>query len=144
MKLQDLKDKTWETWLEWQDCACVVVQPENYKTDVRAFGDLRRKDTWKRALGTFLALAIARTCIDPVELVTLYLNPPPDDWAWEVRYETFEAFLNIPRGLDAVKAGLSAVFFQHQNPDLNEQEDVSGILELVEATAGVGKLLARS
>jgi hypothetical protein len=93
MKLPELKAKTWETWLMLQQFAYVAVQPENFQPEVRTYGDLRCRDTWKRALGNFLALSIVRSVLEPVSLVTFYLNPPPDDWTWEVRYETFEAFI---------------------------------------------------
>ncbi|MDY6941309.1 MAG: hypothetical protein SWY16_27095, partial [Cyanobacteriota bacterium] len=121
MKLAALKEQTQRIWLLWQKCAEVVVQPQNYKADVRAFGDLRRKDTWKRALGTFFALSIARTSIDAVEIVSFYLNPAPGTWEWEVRHETFEAFINIPGGLEAVQRGLNELSI---SPDRNHGDNL--------------------
>jgi hypothetical protein len=141
MKLQELKAKTWETWLMLQKFAYVVVQPENFQPEVRTYGDLRCRDTWKRALGNFLALSIAQSVLEPVSLVTFYLNPPPDDWAWEVRYETFEAFVRIPGGLDAIREGLTQILGKSTT---TSGENLDGIFELVEATTGVRGLLAGS
>jgi hypothetical protein len=141
MKLQELKAKTWETWLMLQKFAYVVVQPENFQPEVRTYGDLRCRDTWKRALGNFLALSIAQSVLEPVSLVTFYLNPPPDDWAWEVRYETFEAFVRIPGGLDAIREGLTQILGKSTT---TSGDNLDGIFELVEATTGVRGLLAGS
>jgi hypothetical protein len=138
MKLQELKAKTWETWLMLQKFASVVVQPENFQPEVRSFGDLRCRDTWKRALGNFWALTIARSVLEPVALVTFYLNPSPDDWTWEVRYETFEAFVRIPGGLDAVREGLTRVL---GTSTTTSGDNVHGIFELVERAVRVRELL---
>lgn len=139
MKLPQLKTKTWETWLMLQKFAGVVVQPENFQPEVRTFGDLRCRDTWKRALGNFWALTIARSVLEPVALVTFYLNPPADDWTWEVRDETFEAFIRIPGGLDAVREGLTQVLGQSTT---TTGDNVHGIFELVERSIRIRELLS--
>lgn len=139
MKLPQLKAKTWETWLMLQKFAGVVVQPENFPSEVRSFGDLRCRQTWKRALGNFWALTIARSVLDPVALVTVYLNPPIEDWTWEVRYETLEAFVRIPGALDAIREGLTQIWGQ-STP--TRGDNIDGIFELVERSARVGRLRA--
>jgi hypothetical protein len=139
MKLQELKAKTWETWLMLQKFACVVVQSENFQPEVRTYGDLRCRDTWKRALGNFLALSIARSVLEPVSLVTFYLNPPIDDWTWEIRYETFEAFVRIPGGLDAVREGLTQILGKSAT---TYGDNLDGIFELVERSTRIRGLRA--
>ncbi len=141
MKLQDLKDKTWDIWLLLHECSEAVPQPENFKPEVRAFGDLRYRDTWKQALGHFMAMSIVRSVLEPVSLVTFYLNPPRDDWSWEVRRETFEAYIRIPGALELVREGLNEIF---GSPSSYQGEDLNGIFELVENSARVRGLLPGS
>lgn len=139
MKMSQLKTRTRDIWLLLHECEDAVPQPENFKSEVRTFGDLRCKDTWRSALANFWALCIAHSVLDPVALVTFYLNPVPEDWTWEVRCETFEAFVRIPGGLDAVREGLTCVLGR---PTPTHGENVNGIFELVAATAGVRRLPA--
>ena len=139
MKLPELKAKTWEIWLMLQQFTGVVVQPENFRSEVRFFGDLRCRDTWKQALGNFWALTIARSVLEPVALVTFYLNPPIEDWTWEVRYETFEAFVRIPGGLDAIREGLTLIWGQ-STP--TSGDNINDIFKLVEQSARVRGLRA--
>jgi hypothetical protein len=134
MKLQELKAKTRDTWCLLHECSEAVAQPENFQPEVRTFGDLRCKDTWRTALANFWALSIAHSVLDPVSLVTFYLNPTPSDWTWEVRDETIEAFVRIPGGLDAIREGLTQILGKSATTC---GDNLNDIFELVAAATGV-------
>lgn len=134
MKLQELKAKTRDIWLLLHKCEEAVAQPENFCPEVRTFGDLRCKETWRKALANFWALSIAHSILDPVSLVTFYLNPSPSDWTWEVRDETIEAFIRIPGGLDAIRDGLTQVIGKSTT---TYGDNLHDFFELVAATTAV-------
>jgi hypothetical protein len=54
MRLQELKQQVYQAWECLSTFNLAVVQPENFKEEVRQqFGDLRRKETWVKALARF-------------------------------------------------------------------------------------------
>lgn len=45
MKLKDLKKRVYRVWECLSDFNDALIQPENFKSEVRYFGDLRRQST---------------------------------------------------------------------------------------------------
>lgn len=46
MKLAELKQRVYESWECLSSYNSAVIQPENFKLEVRRYGDLRCKTTW--------------------------------------------------------------------------------------------------
>jgi hypothetical protein len=130
MKLKQLKHKVYKSWeflSNYRDC---LVQPENFKSEVKQFGDLRFKETWVKALANFEALNAVHDCLDAYSLIVLTLNFTPDRWDYEYRHQIFEAFLTIPGALELLTLGMEQLFSSDFTQQ--EREDACGFFELVE------------
>lgn len=132
MKLQQLKQKVYEAWEFLSGYRGSLIQPENFKPEVRGFGDLRRKDTWIKALVRFEALNAAHDCLDASSLILITLNFTPERWDYEYRHQIFDEFLMIPEGLELIKTGLEQLF--STDFTLQEREEANGFFELVSGT----------
>jgi len=127
MKLPELKQRTQEAWKYFHE-ATGTVAARSLKDEVRAhFGDLRRRDTWIRALASFEARFHRAACLDAWSLITHSFNVTPDRWDYEIRHEFFEAFLQLPDGLELLKMGLEQLFTDFTA----EEQECDGFLELV-------------
>jgi hypothetical protein len=135
MKLPQLKEKVFEAWEFLSGYRGCVVLPENFKPEVRReFGDLRRKDTWIRALARYEALNAFHDCLDAYHLVLHALNFTSDRWDYDYRHLIFDEFLMIPGALDLIKLGfeqLLSVSFTDQ-----DREEAHGFFELVAEQQG--------
>ncbi|MBP0016720.1 MAG: hypothetical protein J7647_04085, partial [Cyanobacteria bacterium SBLK] len=137
MKLSTLKAETYDAWECISTFNDAVVQPEHFKTEVRAFGDLRCKETWKKAYCSFWAQNIYDSCLDAYNLIRIYFNPSPDDWDYELRYRIFEEFLKFPDGLELIKLGLEQLF--SANFTSQERKKADGFFELVQGQSEGGE-----
>lgn len=127
MKLPELKHRTEEAWKDLHE-AYGALATGACKDEVRAnFGDLRRRDTWIRALASFEARFHHAACLDAWSLITHSFNLTPDRWDYEIRHEFFEAFLQLPDGLELLKMGLEQLFANFTA----EERECNGFLELV-------------
>lgn len=106
MKLNELKQKVYTAWEFLSGYRGCIIQPENFKLEVRQFGDLRRKDTWIKALARFEALNASHDCLDAYNLILQTFNFTPNRWDYEFRYVIFDEFLMIPGGLELIQLGL--------------------------------------
>lgn len=130
MKLSELKEKVYQAWKDlntWK--GGILMQPENFKPEMKTFGDLRRKDTWIKALARFHATLAYNSCLDAWSLITHTLNFTPDDWDYEYRHLIFEEFLLYPDALDLLKLGLEQLYSADFTP--REREEAHGFFELV-------------
>lgn len=130
MKLNELKQRVHEAWEElntWK--GGVVMQPENFKPEIRTYGDLRRKDTWSKALARLRALNSWKGCLDAYSLILYDFNFTPDQWDYEFRHQILEEFLYIPGALDLIKLGLEQLYSADFTP--KEREEAHGFFELV-------------
>lgn len=135
MKLPKLKEKVYEAWEFLSGYRGCVVIPENFKPEVRReFGDLRRKETWVKALARYEALNAFHDCLDAHHLVLHTFNFTSDRWDYEFRHRIFDEFLMIPGALDLIKLGfeqlLSASFTDH------DRKEAHGFFELVAEQQG--------
>ena len=128
MKLVQLKQETYKCWQRLSTFNGAVVQPENFRTEVRNFGDLRCKDTWKRAYCSFMARNIDDSCLDACNLILIQFNYQPSDWDYELRHEIFSEFLVLPRGLELLKTGLEQLFSTEFTPE--ERKEAHGFFKL--------------
>lgn len=130
MKLKQLKRKVYKSWeflSNYRDC---LIQPENFKPEVKQFGDLRFKATWVKALARFEALNASHDCLDACSLIMLTLNFTPDRWDYEYRHLIFEEFLSIPGAIELIRLGMEQLF--SNNFSQQEREQSCGFFELVE------------
>ena len=135
MKLPELKRRTRETWdtlNSWKDEG--VLQPENFKSEVKSFGDRRRKDTWAKALCRFRAMLAYKSCLDSWALLTITFNFRPERWDYEYRHQILDDFLMYPDALEIIKGGLEDLYSQ----DFSNQsrEEANGFFELVAEREG--------
>lgn len=134
MRLDELKQRVYSAWEALSTYNSALVQPENFKPEVRAFGDLRFKATWQKAYAAFVARNIFDSNSDNRTLVTVQLYFSRSRWDWELRQEIFDQFLAIPEGWDCIINGLEQIF--SYPIDKEEQEKAYGVFELVKEQSG--------
>jgi hypothetical protein len=130
MKLLELKEKVYYAWRDlnlWK--GGIVMQPENFKPEMKTFGDLRRKDTWVRALARFRAINSWQSCLDAYSLILYDFNFTPEEWDYEFRHQILEQFLMFPGALDLLKLGFEQLYSADFTPQ--EREAAHGVFELV-------------
>ena len=140
MRLDELKERVYEAWEALSTYNSALVQPENFKKEVSAFGDLRFKATWQKAYAAFVARNIFDSNSDNRTLVTVQLYFSPLRWDWELRQEILDQFLAIPEGVDCIINGLEQIFSYPSNQE--EQEKAYGVFELVQEQSGGGARVA--
>jgi hypothetical protein len=134
MRLQELKQQVYQAWECLSTFNLAVVQPENFLSEVRQqFGDLRRKETWVKALARFTARNCYDACLDAYSLILYDFNFTRDRWDYEYRYLIIEEFLTIPGALELIQLGLEQLFSSTFTP--HEREQANGFFELVPAAA---------
>ena len=129
MKLQELKEKVYECWTDLNTFKGVLAQPENFIPEMQTFGDLRRKDTWVKALARFRATFAYRSCLDAWSLILYTFNFTPDYWDYEYRHAIFEEFLMYSDGIDLIKLGLEQLYSVDFTQ--KDREEAHGFFELV-------------
>ncbi len=130
IKLAELKQQVYNAWESLSIYNVALVQPENFKPDVRAYGDLRYKVTWQKAYAAFVARNIFDANTDNRSLITEQFNYTPERWDWELRYQILDQFLAISGGLDCIINGLKQIF--DYPIDKEEQEIAYGVFALVQ------------
>ena len=134
MHLKELKERVYRSWECLSDFNDALIQPENFKSEVRSFGDLRYKSTWQKAYCSFWARNIFDSNSDNRSLITIFFNYTPDEWDWELRHEILDQFLTLPGGLDCIINGLEPIL---KYPiDSEEVEIANGVLKLVQEQSG--------
>ncbi len=136
MKLSILKQKVYHAWECLSTYNSALVQSENFKSDVRYYGDLRRKKTWEKALVAFIAQNMFDSNLDNYNLILWQFNFTPDRWDYEFRNQILEEFLALPGGLDCLVNGLEQIF---QSNDLEDKEKASGLLTMVVKKSGTAR-----
>jgi hypothetical protein len=129
MKFAELKARVYECWEDLSVFNGAIVQPENFRSEVREFGDLRYKETWKKAYCSFVARNMFDANSDNRSLVRVEFNFYPHRWDWELRHQIIDEFLSLPDGLECIIDGLEDIF---RHPlDREEKEIANGVFELV-------------
>ena len=138
MKLVELKQEVYELWERLSSYNGALIQLENFKPEVRYYGDLRRKTTWQKAYAAFLAQNIWDADVGEYNLIVVQLNFTPDCWDYELRYQVLEQFLAIPGALEFVVRGLEQIFCSASRED---KECAYGLLAMVsEQSGGTGSI----
>ena len=130
MKLAELKERTYRQWEFFHSVNRAVIQPKDFKAEIRQYGDLRRKSTWVKALCYFEALNINYCCLDAYELITIQLNLFPGDEMYPYRHQLFEEFLATPDALEMLKTGFEQLFSSDFTQE--EREEAHGFFAMVE------------
>ncbi|MBD2054470.1 hypothetical protein H6F88_00200, partial [Oculatella sp. FACHB-28] len=99
-KTGELKQHVWEEWEQLNSFKGVLAQPQNFKPEVRQFGDLRCKATWVKALARFTAVNVYKSCLDAYSLILHDFNFKPERWDYEFRELILNEFLAMPDALD--------------------------------------------
>lgn len=134
MKLQELKQGTYQCWQELVELNSAVVQPETFKAEVRQlYGDLRKKSTWQQAYAAFFARMNWDACLSAHTLIVHVLNPAPDEATYELRHLVLEQLLAIPEALEAIVQGLEEIF---RSPSAQEKQCAHEVLEMVGRQSG--------
>lgn len=129
MKLSELKQKVYRSWEFLSSFKGQLLNPGNFKPEVRIFGDLRRKDTWIKALARFEAILAYQSCLDASSLLLYSFNFTPDRWDYEYRHQIFEEFLMYGNALDLINLGLEQL---HQYPYTeDDRREAHGFFDLV-------------
>lgn len=137
MKLAELKKVAYQHWQFRHEIGRAIVRPEQFETEIRQYGDLRRKSTWVKALCRLEALNILESCLDAYELITIQFNISPDDREYPYRHQIFEEFLALPGALDALKLGFEQLF--SSDFTTTEREEAREFFAMVaEQSAGRG------
>ena len=130
MTLAELKKKVRWLWeaRHWIDGAS--VQPENFESEIRQYGDLRRKSTWVEAMCRLKARNTFDCCLDAYELITIQFNIFPEEPEYPYRHQIFEEFLAIPEALELLKTGFEQLFSSDFTTE--EREEARGFFAMVE------------
>lgn len=132
MKLPELKERTFMEWQDYCEYQGVLLQPETFKPEIRQqFGDLRKKDTWEKALCRFRGLNAQIGLLDAHKLILQDFNFTRDRWDYEYRYRILEEFLMLPDGLGLIRLGLEQLFSADFTP--RQREGANGFFELVQS-----------
>jgi hypothetical protein len=134
MKLSELKQKVYQSWKSLSSFKGQLLNPDDFKSEVRHFGDLRRKQTWVRALARFEAVNAYQSCLDASSLLLYSFNFTPDRWDYDYRHQIFEEFLMYGNALDLIKLGLEQLY-QHPYTE-DDRREAHGFFELVAEQAG--------
>ena len=129
MKMQDLKKRVYRAWEHLSLFNDAIVQPENFKAEVRQIGDLRYKRTWEAAYCQFSARNMMDSCLDAFTLITVQFNP--DWWEEDLRHllpQCLDEFLALPEGLDAIRQGLEQLLGDYTTTQ--DKESAHGFFEM--------------
>jgi hypothetical protein len=110
-----------------------VIQPENFKQEIRTYGDLRYKATWQKAFAVLEARNIWEANSYNKDLITTQFHYDPSRWDWELRYEVIDQFLAIPGARDCLIDGLEQIF---QEWDIEDRERANEFLKMVQGQSG--------
>ena len=134
MNMLELKQEVYNSWAKlvgsYKDA---VVQPETFKAEIRAYGDLRYKLTWRKAFAALEAQAHWYSGITEHTAIVYVFGDPSSIWDLELRSLMLEYFLTIPGAKDFIVRGLEEIF---QTNDEGDQECANGILAMVSSKSG--------
>lgn len=127
MKFAELKFQVYECWHDLSAFNSAIVQPKNFRSALRQFGDLRYQETWKKAYCSFADRNMFDANSDNRSLVRVEFNFYPERWDWELRHQILDEFLSISDALEYLIDGLEDIFCQPL--DREEKEIADGGLE---------------
>lgn len=127
MKLSELKVVTYETWSFLHELEDAVLQPENFKSEIRQYGDLRCKSTWEQAYVALEAATLKYPALENWQMIQMCFCRP--DRAELINYndQVLEAFLQFPDGLERIKDGLERLYYQPS--ESIDQEDALQLIK---------------
>lgn len=137
MKLAQLKQEVYECWEDLSRFRNALIQPENFRAEMRTFGDLRYKRTWQKAYAAFYAKNAWDSGITPHTAVAYVFNFTPERWDYELRQEIIEQYISIPGALEFIIEGLEEIYRSEEPQDWGCTD---GILGMVRAKQGEAKL----
>lgn len=127
MKLQDLKTVTYETWSFLHELEDAVLQPENFKAEIRQYGDLRCKSTWETAYVALEAATLEYPALENWQMVQMCFCRPDRAELVDYKDQVLGAFLQFPDGWERIKDGLARLYYQPS--EASDQQDVLQLME---------------
>ena len=129
MSMLELKQEVYDSWVKlvgYYNHA--LVEPEKFKPEIRKYGDLRCKSTWRKAFAAFEAQAHWYSGITEHTAVVYVFGDAESVWDIELRRMMLEYFLTIPGAREFIVRGLEQVF---QSSDHSDKECANEVLAMV-------------
>lgn len=133
MKLGELKERVYEVWQDLITFNGALVQPENFKPEVRTFGDLRYKKTWQKAYASFAARSTWDSGITENTTICYVFNFTPKRWDYELRHQILGEYLAIPGAREFIIRGLEQIY---RGNDTEDKECANELLGMVSPESG--------
>lgn len=133
MKLSELKQEVYGCWECLSDFNNALIQPENFKPEVRSFGDLRYKKTWQKAYAAFFAKLNWDSGITNHTAIVHVFNFTPERWDYNLREEIIEQYLSIPGALEFIIEGLEEIY---RSNNLEEHQCANVFLKVASQKSG--------
>ncbi|MBT9317515.1 hypothetical protein [Leptothoe spongobia] len=127
MKLQDLKTVTYETWSFLHELEDAVLQPDNFKAEIRQYGDLRCKLTWEKAYVALEAATLEYPALENWQMVQMCFCRPDRAELIDYNDQVLGAFLQFPDGLERIQNGLEWLYYRPS--ELNDQQDARQLVQ---------------
>lgn len=137
MNLPELKHRTYAYWQELYTANDAMIDPTQFKPEIRNIGDLRFKRTWQRALARFMALVYIDTCLEAWQLIVHELNFTKNRWDYGLRFLILEEIVQHPDGLALLQAGLNQLYAPDNQHDATEHEQRLSLLVEQQLRSGV-------
>ena len=127
MKLRELKTVAYETWSFLHELEDAILQPENFKTEIRRYGDLRCKATWEKAYVALEAATLEYPSLENWQMVQMCFCRPDRAELIDYNNQVLGALLQFPDGLERIKAGLDRLYYQPSEP--GDQQDALHLIQ---------------
>jgi hypothetical protein len=128
MNLNELKQESYSAWEYLHQQKRSVIQPEAFKPEVRTFGDLRCKATWRKAFASFQAQTHWHSGMTEHTAIVYIFGDSSSEWDSELRKLILEYFLMIPGAREFIARGLEQIYHSNNRAD---QECANELLQMV-------------
>ena len=118
MGLKELKEEVYESWECLSKYKGAIIQPENFKSEVRTYGDLRCRATWEKAYAVFYAKTNWDAGIAGHTAICYAFNFSPEHWQYRIRHEMIEQYLAISEAKESVIQALWEIFNSGDKEDI--------------------------
>jgi hypothetical protein len=127
MKITELKKIVRETWerMHWLEGA--IAQPNSFKTEMRGYGDLRRRATWEKAYIYLQAEIISKPVLERGHMIQLYFVHPEAQELVEYNDQVLDAYLQYGHSLESIRDGLEQLWFYASEPE--DREDAIAFIK---------------
>jgi hypothetical protein len=128
MNLNELKQESYSAWEYLHQQKRSVIQPEAFKSEVRTFGNLRYKATWRKAFAAFQAQTHWHSGITEHTAIVYVFGDSSSEWDSDLRRLMLEYFLMIPGAVEFISRGLEQIYSSN---DKEDRECANELLQMV-------------